>query len=232
MTERGALPSPVISTERSERRNPAGDGRRADAGACGVDGAPSGFLPFGFAQGRLLRPGPMGRASGRNDGRGGAPPSPVISGEAQHPTVISTERNTQPVISTEAERVEKSGRRRAPGGRRSLRRRWSALRVSPLRACRRSGRNDGRGRFPPRHFDRSEAACPERSRRERRNLKRVRFYRNRRCNPGLFRGRHGSVQSGYALTRISHRSHDLRGAVGPAGQESRAARCGDIGQAA
>ena len=34
------------------------------------------------------------------------------------------------------------------------------------------------------------------------------------------------------LTRISHHGHGLRGAVGPAGQESRAARCGDIGQAA
>ncbi len=47
-----------------------------------------------------------------------------------------------------AERVEKSGRRRAPGGRKSLRRRRSALRVSPLRpgpVGRASGRNDGWG---------------------------------------------------------------------------------------
>ncbi len=33
-----------------------------------------------------------------------------------------------------------------------------------------------------------------------------------------------------SLTRISHHSHDLRGAVGPAGQESRAARCGTSGK--
>ncbi len=56
----GRIPPPVISTEahpqpsfrpkRSEWRNPAGDGRRADAGALGVDGAPSGFLRFAPAR--------------------------------------------------------------------------------------------------------------------------------------------------------------------------------------
>ena len=34
-----------------------------------------------------------------------------------------------------------------------------------------------------------------------------------------------------AVARISHQGHGLRGAVRPAGQERRAARCGDIGQA-
>ena len=66
-------PPPVISTEaplppsfrpkRSERRNPAGDGCRPNAGAFGVDGAPIRFLhsaPTG------------GRGSGRNDGKGGS----------------------------------------------------------------------------------------------------------------------------------------------------------------
>ena len=36
------------------------DGGRAEAQPCGVDGALAGFLPFGYAQGRLLRPGPGG----------------------------------------------------------------------------------------------------------------------------------------------------------------------------
>ncbi len=44
-------------------------------------GTPIGFLPFDFAQGRLLRPG-RGRGSGRNDGMGsrtgmGASPGPL-----------------------------------------------------------------------------------------------------------------------------------------------------------
>ncbi len=34
------------------------------------------------------------------------------------------------------------------------------------------------------------------------------------------------------LARTSQTRHGLRGAVPPTGQESRAARCGDIGQAA
>ena len=64
-------PSPSFRPKRSEWRNPAGDGGRPSAGACSVDGAPARFLPFDFAQGRLLRPGPGGRGSGRNDGKGG-----------------------------------------------------------------------------------------------------------------------------------------------------------------
>ena len=63
----GRKPLTVIPTERSERRNPAGDGGRPDAGTCGVDGARAGLLHYAPAG---------GRASGRNDGRGrpaGAP---------------------------------------------------------------------------------------------------------------------------------------------------------------
>ena len=45
-----AYPYTVISTERSEWRNPTADGDRPKAGACGVGGASIGSHPFGFAQ--------------------------------------------------------------------------------------------------------------------------------------------------------------------------------------
>ncbi len=164
----GAYPLPSFRPKRSEWRNPAGDGRRADAGACGVDGAPSGFL---------------------HSAPKGAPVEMTARGGGGRAPPLGAKRNTQPSFRPKrtpfrhfdrAERVEKSGRRRAPGGRRSLWLRRSALRVSPLRPGpegRASGRNDGRGgggRAPPlgakrntqpsfrpkrtpfRHFDRAE----------------------------------------------------------------------------
>ncbi len=135
-----AQPPPVISTERSEWRNPAGDGRRADARACGVDGAPSGFLRSAPAR-RAGAPVEM-TGVGRNDGRGGGGCAPPLRAKRNiHPS-FRPERTLTPSFRPgatpsrhfdRAERVEKSGRGRAPGGCRSLRRRWSARRVSPLR---------------------------------------------------------------------------------------------------
>ena len=55
--------SPSFRPKRSERRNPAGDRGRPNAAACGVDGAPIGFLHSAPAG---------GRGSGRNDGKGEA----------------------------------------------------------------------------------------------------------------------------------------------------------------
>ncbi len=108
-----AHPLPVISTERSEWRNPAGDGRRVDARACGVDGAPSGFLHS--APARWAVASVEMTDGGWNDGRWGggcAPPlratrntqpsfrpsapSPRHFGRAQPPPVIPAERTPSP----------------------------------------------------------------------------------------------------------------------------------------
>ncbi len=126
-------------------------------------------LPADFGPAGMRRP--TGAKQPAHGPGGGGRPRAADSGEAQHP----------PVISTEAKRVEKPGQGRAPGGRKSLRRRRSALRVSPLRLrsepalseaegagcsapARRAGppvemtgwgRNEGRGGGP-------RAACPNR----------------------------------------------------------------------
>ncbi len=105
-----AQPPRVISTERSERRNPAGDGRRADAGACGVGGAPAGFLHSAPAR----RAGPPVEMTGE-----GAAAVPPFRASRKPPSVIPAGRRTPlAVISTERSerRNPASDGRRADAG--------------------------------------------------------------------------------------------------------------------
>ncbi len=136
-TGAGQAPELVASTER-----PPGFSPSTSLRAC----------PERSRRGRLLRPGPragppveMTDWGGGMTGEGAAAepsprrpsPCPLPRGEGAYarrlPHPSFRPGVPPPVISTEAKRVEKSGRRRAPARRKSLWRRRSARRVSPLR---------------------------------------------------------------------------------------------------
>ena len=109
------------------------------------------FLTSQFRTLYVLLPTPEVRPLRPGGARSAASPPPCRHFDRAHPLVISAEALFLTVISTEAQRAEKPGRRRRPAGRRSLRRRRNTHQIPPLRPGRGrgSGRNDEPG-FQPR----------------------------------------------------------------------------------